>query len=86
MPSAIATVTSKGRITLPKLVRDRLGLQAGDQVAFLVDETHGVAVLKLLSRRVADVYGLLGEYAPERPVSVEAMRIGVAAVMRRRRP
>ncbi len=31
-----ATVTSKGQITLPKAVRDSLGLQAGDRVFFRV--------------------------------------------------
>lgn len=31
-----ATVTSKGQLTLPKAVRDALGVQQGDQVVFRV--------------------------------------------------
>ena len=35
---ATATVTSKGQITLPKSVRDELGVDAGDQVVFVVED------------------------------------------------
>jgi antitoxin PrlF len=37
-----ATVTSKGQVTLPKPVRDALGLQAGDRVVFRVHEGRAV--------------------------------------------
>mgnify|MGYP003419143319 CR=1 FL=1 len=33
-----STVTSKGQITLPKLIRQRLGIQTGSRIRFLVDE------------------------------------------------
>ena len=36
------TLTSKGRITLPKAVRDALGLKAGDRVLFRVFEDRAV--------------------------------------------
>jgi AbrB family looped-hinge helix DNA binding protein len=34
----MATLTSKGQLTVPKKVRDRLGLQPGDKVVFDLDE------------------------------------------------
>lgn len=34
----IAKVTSKGQITLPKSIRESLGIDYGDSVAFLRDE------------------------------------------------
>jgi AbrB family looped-hinge helix DNA binding protein len=44
----IATITSKGQITIPLAIRERLGLKAGDQIDF--DEQASV----LLGRRVID--------------------------------
>jgi antitoxin PrlF len=35
----ISTITSKGQTTVPKSVRQALGVQEGDQIAFRVDET-----------------------------------------------
>jgi AbrB family looped-hinge helix DNA binding protein len=40
-PAALeATVTSKGQITLPKSLRERLGLRRGSRIRFRVD-AHG---------------------------------------------
>jgi AbrB family looped-hinge helix DNA binding protein len=38
----LAKVTSKGQITLPKAVRDALGLRAGDRVLFRVENGHAL--------------------------------------------
>jgi antitoxin PrlF len=35
----LSTLTSKGQTTVPKSVRQALGLNEGDQIAFRVDET-----------------------------------------------
>jgi AbrB family looped-hinge helix DNA binding protein len=37
-----ATVTSKGQITLPKRLRDRLGLKRGSRIRFRVDPDGGL--------------------------------------------
>ncbi len=42
----MATVTSKGQITLPKAVRDELGLQPGSQVDFEIEEPGRVVMRK----------------------------------------
>ena len=40
----VAKITSKGQITLPKEVRDRMGLKAGDEVSFV--EIEGIYQLR----------------------------------------
>ena len=42
-----ATITSKGQITLPKEVRNHLGVDAGDQVEFRVAADGTVTVVPL---------------------------------------
>ena len=42
MPTA--TLTSKGQITLPRAIRDRLRLQTGDLVDFVIDEQGDIRV------------------------------------------
>ena len=51
-----ATLTSKGQITIPKQVRDALGLEAGDRIEFLV-RPNGVVEL---FPRVRDLMSLAG--------------------------
>ena len=65
-----ATVTSKGQITLPKVLRERLKLSAGDRVEFIVDDEHGVRlVVKHLPATC--LKGMLPK--PAQPVSLEDM-------------
>ena len=44
-----ATVTSRGQITIPKDVRERMGLEEGETVLFRFDVDGGVRMLRVPS-------------------------------------
>lgn len=44
---AIAKITTKGQITIPKEIRDYLRLEIGSQVEFVIDETGKVKLIPL---------------------------------------
>ena len=77
----IGKVTSKGQTTVPKEVRDVLGLEEGTQVEWTVED--GKATVKPRTLRAVDLAGMLGP-SPVGPVSVEDMNeaIGDAVVER----
>jgi antitoxin PrlF len=75
MPTA--TVTSKGQITIPREVREALGVEAGDRVEFVAQE-KGVYTVVAATRDVRHLKGLVAK--PARPVSLEDMK---RAVIRR---
>lgn len=78
-----ATLTSKGQITIPKDVRDRLGLEAGDRIDFLVQE-DGRVLFQPATLHVRELKGLLYKKG-RRPVSVEEMHEAVAKRAARKR-
>ena len=53
-----ATMTSKGQMTVPKPIRDRLRLAAGDQVDFVINE-RGEIVVRAATSDVRELKGLL---------------------------
>jgi AbrB family looped-hinge helix DNA binding protein len=44
---SIATVTTKGQITIPKEIRDYLKLETGSKVEFVIDENGNVKIVPL---------------------------------------
>jgi antitoxin PrlF len=76
-----AVVTSKGQITIPKAVRDALGVDTGDRVEFIEVE-KGVYTLVAATRDVRELKGLIPK--PAKPVSVEDMKRAVAKAAARR--
>jgi len=84
MPTA--TVTSKGQITIPKPIRERLRLKAGDQIDFVTDEA-GRVVLEPGSSELTDLRGMLRREGRP-PVSLAGMDAAIARHVTRkeRRP
>ena len=72
---SIATVTTKGQVTIPKQVREALRLAAGDRVEF-VDLGNGRFELIAVTRDVTELRGMLGPATT--PVSTEDMDKAVA--------
>jgi AbrB family looped-hinge helix DNA binding protein len=71
------TLTSKGQITLPKAVRDRLDLREGDRLRVAVGTDGRVTLERERQPPTGDVYGLLRRLAGRRPASVARMRAAV---------
>lgn len=78
MPTAV--LSSKGQITLPKTVRDSLGVETGDRVEF-IEREKGVFTLVAATRDIRELKGSIPK--PASPVSVEDMN---RAVRRHARP
>ena len=58
MREYVATVTSKGQLTLPAAVRRQLGIDVGDRVAIVVEDEEG-ARLRRVEHDVRSVRGLI---------------------------
>ena len=55
-----STVSEKGQVTIPKTIRERLGIRAGEVLEFDEDAEGRVVATKLVTRdAVDDVYGIL---------------------------
>ena len=77
---ALATLTSKGQITIPKSVRDSLHLHEGDKVEFVIIENKE-ALIRPITKKVDDVFGRL--HKPGRkPISVDKMDAGIKQKMK----
>ena len=82
-----ATLTSKGQLTVPKDVRERLGLRPGDRLVF---ELEGDSVRLKVERRkeLKELKGILrsGREYPGREAEREAAREHVARAVLGERP
>ena len=78
----IATITTKGQITIPKKIRDKLRLSAGDKIEFvMLDE--GEAVIRPVSKRVDDVFGILHKTG-QKTLTVEQINKKIRQKMKER--
>ena len=77
-----ATITSKGQVTVPKPVRDRLHLRAGDRIDFVLEDDGCVRVTPV-NASVARLKGMVPK--PEVPVTLEEMDEFIAREAARKR-
>ncbi len=52
---AIATLTTKGQVTIPKIIRESLKLHSGDKIEIIITEDQK-AIIRPLSKKVDDLY------------------------------
>ena len=76
------TITSKGQVTLPKPIRDRLHLKPGDKIDFMLED-DGCLRVAPVTESVTQLKGMLPK--PRVPVSVEEMNEAIARAATRRR-
>jgi len=70
-----SAVTTKGQATIPKAIRQHLGLKPGDRVKFFVHPDGSVVLLPKLP--ASALRGIVGP--PDRPITVEEMAEAAAA-------
>ncbi|HEY8710355.1 MAG TPA: AbrB/MazE/SpoVT family DNA-binding domain-containing protein [Burkholderiaceae bacterium] len=66
------TMTSKGQVTIPKAVRQQLGLRQGTRVAFVVEGDHAVLRAATPERAVpASGFGMVKVKGPAVPADLD---------------
>tara|TARA_R110002126_G_scaffold185155_1_gene333659 strand:- start:12366 stop:12620 length:255 start_codon:yes stop_codon:yes gene_type:complete len=80
MPSA--TITSKGQVTIPKKVRDKLQLKSGDTINFEIESTNSARITSA-KRSPSEAYGILFR-EDQKAYTVEEMDEGIAEYLRKK--
>lgn len=70
-----STLTATSQISVPKAIRDRLGLKAGDRIGWVEVEPGKFAIVPVCDTVLA-LKGII--QAPETPVTVDDMRQAIA--------
>ncbi len=73
---ALATITSKGQITIPKAIREKLMVGTGDKLEFVFTSDRE-ALIRPVSKTVDELFGKLHK-AGIKAVSIEAMDEAIA--------
>lgn len=72
MQEVLATLSSKGQVTIPLAVRKRLGVRSGDKVAFVLEDEGSVRLAVPHYPTVASLRGAAGSL--KQPLSWPEMR------------
>ncbi len=77
-----ARVTSKGQVTLPKKLRETLGIHEGDHIEFAVKAPNNASIRKLAAP--GSSAGALKHLAKGKPLTVEEMDEAIREHMRKK--
>ena len=66
-----ATLTSKGQTTIPKEIRDGLGMKPGDRISFTL-MPDGTVIMRVKRKSVMKLAGVLQKKG-RKPVSIEQL-------------
>ena len=69
--STDATLTSKGQTTIPKEIRDSLGMQPGDRMTFTL-MSDSTVIMRVKSKSVTELAGMLHKKG-RKPVPIEQL-------------
>ena len=81
----LATVSDKGQVTLPKALRERMGIQPGSRLEFAL-ASDGTLQVRLMARGAGPLFGLLARPGQRRVTQAEMEGAVTAAVRLRSRP
>ena len=77
---ALTTLTSKGQVTIPKVVRNALKLRAGDKIEIVIKNDQE-AIIRPITRSVDDVFCKL-QKAARKTISIEEMDAAIKKKVR----
>jgi len=66
-----ATLTSKGQTTIPKEIRDGLGMKPGDRISFTL-MPDGTVIMRVKRKSVMDLAGVLHKKG-RKPVPIDEL-------------
>ncbi len=71
MATAVGTISTKGQVTIPKDIRDALGMRPGDKIRFDLERGDRAVLQKAEPSRLTEILGRLG---PSRETAVSQQR------------
>ena len=77
---ALATITAKGQVTIPKAIRDCLKIHTGDKIEIILTKDRE-AIIRPVSKKVDDIFCKLHK-SGKASVSINAMEEAVKKRMR----
>lgn len=80
------TLTSKGQITLPKDIRDRLALKQGDRFQVAIGRNGLLTLERDQDPPIENAFGMLRRLAKRKPVTITEMRTAVRQRAKRKHP